>query len=218
MVIPGGSYKAFAIGGLVTMNLTTAAMGTAVGLSSDLSKGVMDRFRTLPMSRSAILAGRTVTDVLSSLLCGSIVLLTGLTIGWRPGAGHGPAGVAAGLGVAVAVAWALSCFPACIGLAVSDPESAQAVGRLVLFPAAFVSSCFVPTQGLPHWLRVVADWNPVSAVAASCRELFGNPNPAALTHTFPAQHPVLVAFAWSAAIVAVCAPLATRLLRLRTID
>ena len=97
-------------------------------------------------------------------------------------------------------------------------ESAQAVGLLVLFPAAFVSSCFVPTQGLPHWLRVVADWNPVSAVAASCRELFGNPNPAALTHTFPAQHPVLVAFAWSAAIGAVCAPLATRLLRLRTID
>ena len=219
MVLPGGgSYKAFAIGGLITMNLTTSAMGTAVGLSSDLSKGVMNRFRTLPMSRSAVLVGRTVTDVFSSLLCGSIVLLTGLAIGWRPGAGHGLAGVAAGLGVAVAFAYAMSWFTACIGLAVSDPESAQAVGLLVLFPAAFVSSCFVPTQGLPHWLRVVADWNPVSAVAASCRELFGNPNPAALTHTFPAQHPVLVALVGSALIIAVCAPVATRLLRLRTTD
>jgi len=219
MVLPGGgSYKAFAIGGLIAMNLTTAAMGTAVGLANDLSKGVMNRFRTLPMSRSAVLAGRTMTDVLSSVLCGSIVLLTGLAIGWRPGAGHGPAGVAAGLGVAVAFAYAMSWFTACIGLAVSDPESAQAVGMLVVFPMAFVSSCFVPTQGLPHWLAVIADWNPVSAVAASCRELFGNPNPAALTHTFPAQHPVLVAFVWSAVIVAVCAPVATRLLRLRTTD
>ena len=76
----------------------------------------------------------------------------------------------------------------------------------------------MPTQGLPHWLRVIAQWNPVSAVADSCRELFGNPNPSALTHTFPAQHPVLVALASTAGIVAVCAPLATRLLRLRTTD
>ncbi|MGH7747426.1 MAG: ABC transporter permease, partial [Candidatus Dormibacteria bacterium] len=89
---------------------------------------------------------------------------------------------------------------------------------LVLFPAAFVSSCFVPTQGLPLWLRVVADWNPVSAVANSCRELFGNPDPTALTHTFPAQHPVLLALAWTGGMVAVCAPLASCLLRLRTTD
>jgi hypothetical protein len=89
---------------------------------------------------------------------------------------------------------------------------------VILFPVAFVSSCFVPTQGLPHVLRVVADWNPVSAVAASCRELFGNPNPAGLTHSFPAQHPVLMALLWSAALVAVCAPLASRQLRKRTID
>ncbi|HVW34566.1 MAG TPA: ABC transporter permease [Acidimicrobiia bacterium] len=217
MVIPGGgSYKAFAIGGLVTMNLTTAAMGTAVGLASDLSTGVMDRFRTLPMARSAVLAGRTVTDGLAGILCGSIVLLTGLAIGWRPG--HGLPGTLAGLGVAVVFAYALSWFTACIGLAVSDPESAQAVGMLTLFPLAFVSSCFVPTQGLPHWLAVVADWNPVSAVAGACRNLFGNPNPAALTHTFPATHPLLLALGWSAAIIAVCAPLASRRLRLRTTD
>jgi ABC-type multidrug transport system permease subunit len=176
----------------------------------------MNRFRTLPMARSAVLAGRTVTDLLASLLCGSIVLLTGLAMGWRPG--HGPAGVAAGMGVAVAFAYSLSWFTAWIGLTVSDPESAQAVGLLILFPMAFVSSCFVPTQGLPHWLRVVADWNPVSAVAASCRNLFGNPNPAALTHTFPARHPVLMALAWSAAILAICAPLASRQLRRRTTD
>lgn len=114
--------------------------------------------------------------------------------------------------------YAVSWFVACIGLLVSDPESAQAVGLVILFPLAFVSSCFVPTQGLPTVMRVIADWNPVSAVAASCRELFGNPNPAALTDTFPAQHPVLMAVLWSLALIAVCAPIANRLLRNRTTD
>jgi ABC-2 type transport system permease protein len=217
MVLPGGgSYKDFAIGGLVTMNLTTASMGTAVGLSSDLASGVINRFRTLPMARSAILAGRSLADLLAAVLCGSIVLATGWVIGWRPD--NGLAGVAAGLGVAVAFSYALSWFTACIGLMVSDPESAQAVGLVILFPVAFVSSCFVPTQGLPTVMRTIADWNPVSAVAASCRELFGNPNPAALTDSFPAQHPVFMALAWSAAILVVCAPLAAHLLRRRTID
>jgi ABC transporter DrrB family efflux protein len=217
MVLPGGgSYKAFAIGGLVTMNLTTASIGTAVGLSSDLSTGVVNRFRTLPMSLSTILAGRTVSDLLSSILCASIVLITGWVIGWRPD--NGLPGVLAGLAVAVFFAYALSWAMSCVGLLVSSPESAQAIGLLVLFPLAFVSSCFVPTQGLPHWLRVIADWNPVSAVAASCRELFGNPNPAALTDSFPAQHPVAVALVSSAAIVVVCAPLASYLLRRRTRD
>jgi ABC transporter DrrB family efflux protein len=217
MVLPGGGgYKDFAIGGLVTMNLTTASMGTAVGLSSDLTTGVINRFRTLPMARSAILAGRTLSDLLSSALCGTIVVLTGLVVGWRPD--NGVLGVVAGLGMAVLFAYALSWFTACLGLMSSDPESAQGVGLVILFPVAFVSSCFVPTQGLPTVMRVIADWNPVSAVAASCRELFGNPNPAALTDTFPAQHPLLVALLWSVAIIAVCAPLASRTLQKRTTD
>jgi ABC transporter DrrB family efflux protein len=217
MVIPGdGSYTDFAIGGLLTMNLTTATMGTAVGLSSDLATGVIDRFRTLPMARGAILAGRTVSDLLASALCGSIVLLTGAVIGWRPG--NGMAGVVAGLAVALLFAYAMSWLTACIGLLVKDPESAQAVGLLVLFPLAFVSSCFVPTSGLPTWLRVIADWNPISAVAGATRELFGNPNPAALGGAWPSVHPVAAAVLSSAVILAVCVPLATRLLRSRTTD
>jgi ABC transporter DrrB family efflux protein len=215
MTIPGGgSYKAFAIGGLVAMNLTTAAMGTAVGLSSDLSTGVIDRFRTLPIARSAILTSRTISDLLASILAASIVLLTGLAIGWRPD--HGLVGVVEGVAVAVTFSYALSWFCACLGMLVRDPESAQAIGMVILFPVAFVSSCFVPTQGLTPWLRDVANWNPVSAMAGACRELFGNPNPAALQHNFPAQHPVLIVLLWSAAIVAVCAPLASHLLRRRT--
>jgi ABC transporter DrrB family efflux protein len=216
MHIAGGSYVDFAVGGLVVMNLTTASMGTAVGLSSDLSTGVMDRFRTLPMSRSTILAGRTLADLLASVLCGSIVLVTGYIIGWRPD--NGMIGVVAGLAIAVAFSYALSWFTACIGLRSNDPESAQAVGLLILFPLAFVSSCFVPTNGMPSWLRPIADWNPVSAVAGACRDLFGNPNPTGLVHNFPNQHPVLVSILWIAGILAVCVPLANRMLKARTVD
>jgi ABC-2 type transport system permease protein len=191
-------------------------MGTAVGLSSDLSTGVINRFRTLPMSRSAVLAGRTLSDLLAAVLCGTLVLVTGLVIGWRPG--NSIAGVASGLGVAVVFAFALSWLTACIGLVSGDPESAQATGLIVMFPLAFISSCFVPTDGLPTWMQVIAEWNPVSAVAASCRELFGNPTPAALSHTFAADHPVLIALVSSAVILAVCAPVAPLLLRRRTTD
>ena len=217
MAIPGGgSYKDFAIGGLLTMNITTASMGTAVGLSSDLTTGVINRFRTLPMSRSSILAGRTMSDLFASIICGSIVLATGFVIGWRPGNGFG--GVLLGLGVAVAFAYSLSWFTAVIGLLTSDPESAQAVGLIVLFPASFVSTCFVPTQGMPGWLQTIATWNPISAVAGATRNLFGNPNPASAVNAWPAQHPEAYALISAFVIVAICAPIATRLLRKRTTD
>lgn len=212
----GASYKMFAIGGLVTMNLTTASMGTAVGMSSDVATGMMNRFRTLPMSRSAILAGRTISDLLAAALCGTIVLLTGLAIGWRPD--HGIIGVVEGMAVALLFAYALSWFTACVGLLVGDPEAAQGVGMVILFPLAFLSTCFVPAAGLPTVPRIIAEWNPVSAVAGSCRELFGNPNPAALSDVWPAQHPALMAVLSSVAILAVCVPIATGLLRRATTD
>jgi ABC transporter DrrB family efflux protein len=216
MVIPGGTYKQFAIAGLVVFNITTSTMGTAVGVSSDLKSGVIDRFRTLPMARSSILAGRTFSDLLASILCATIVLITGFVIGWRPD--NGLPGVIAGLAVAVLFAYAMSWLMACVGLSVSDPESAQGIGLLVLFPIAFVSSAMVPTQGLPGWMQPIAEWNPVSAVAGSLRELFGNPNPAALSDNFPSQNPVFMAILWSVVILAVCIPIARARLKARTVD
>jgi ABC transporter DrrB family efflux protein len=216
MVIPGGTYKQFAIAGLVVFNITTATMGTAVGVSADLKSGVIDRFRTLPMARSEILAGRTFADLLSSMLCAVIVLITGFVIGWRPD--HGVPGVVAGLAVAVLFAYAMSWLMACVGLAVGDPESAQGIGLLVLFPLAFISSAMVPVQGMPGWMQPIAEWNPVTAVAGALRELFGNPNPAALRDNFPSQNPVLMAVAWSLVILAICIPIARARLKARTID
>jgi ABC-2 type transport system permease protein len=145
--IHGGNYKDFAIAGLMLLNLTTSSMGTAVGLISDLTTGAIDRFRTLPMWRSAVLVGRSVADLLSAAICLGIVALTGLAIGWRPSAS--PASIAAGFGVALLFSYALSWACACLGIVSKGPESAQGVGLIILFPLAIVSNAMVPTSGMP---------------------------------------------------------------------
>jgi ABC-2 type transport system permease protein len=157
--ISGGSYVNFALAGMLTLNLTTSSLGTAVGLSTDLSTGMIERFRTLPMWRSSVLVGRTLSDVLSAALCTTIVALTGLAIGWRPG--HGLLPVLAGFGVALLFSYALSWTTACLGLLSKGPESAMSIGFIVIFPLAFVSNALVPTTHMPAWLRLIANWNPV---------------------------------------------------------
>jgi ABC-2 type transport system permease protein len=217
IVLPdGGNYTDFAIAGMLMLNLTTSAMGTAVGLSTDLSTGVIDRFRTLPMWRAAVLAGRSIADILTACVCTAIVALTGLAIGWRTDTDA--LSVVAGFGIALLFAYAMSWACACLGLVSKGPESAQSVGLLILFPLAFVSNAMVPTQHMPTWLRTLADWNPVSAVASAVRHLWGNPNPSATIPAWPMQHPVLAAVGWSVAILVVCAPLAVHLYRRRTTD
>ncbi len=214
VVAGGGSYLQFALAGLLTMNLTTSTVGTAIGLSMDLSTGVIDRLRTLPMAQGAILIGRSLSDLLAAALCSSIVAATGLAIGWRPDAAIGS--VLAGFAIALLFSYALTWMNACLGMAVSSPEAAQGIVFIVMFPLAFVSNVFAPTQGMPSWLAAIANWNPVSAVASSCRTLFGNPNPSSTIHAWPMQHPVAAALGWSILILVVAIPLANRLYRHRT--
>ncbi len=212
----GGSYKEFALAGLLVMNLTTSSVGTAIGLSTDLTTGVINRLRTLPMSPTAILVGRTLSDLFAAAVCSTIVVVTGMAIGWRPDAGL--VSVLAGLGVGLLFSFALSWGNACLGMAVSGAESAQGIVFIVIFPLAFVSNVFVPTQGMPAWLATIANWNPVSAVASALRVLFGNPNPSSTIQAWPMQHPVAAAVGWSLLILAVSVPLAGRLYRRRTRD
>jgi ABC-2 type transport system permease protein len=214
--IPGGTYKDFALAGLLTLNLTTSVMGTAVGLSTDLHEGVIDRFRTLPMWRAAVLVGRSIADVMSATLCVTIVALTGLAIGWRPNASI--PSVIGGFALALFFSYCLSWVAACVGLNAKGPESAASFGFIVLFPLAFISNSLVPTQHMPGWLQVIANWNPVSAVTAGARHLFGNPNPSAAVSAWPMQHPVEAALIWSVAILAVAAPLASYLFKRRTTE
>jgi len=217
VVLPnGGSYTAFAIAGLLALNLTTSSMGTAVGLSTDLNGGVIDRFRTLPMWRPAVLVGRSLADLLTAALCALIVALTGLAIGWRPQGSI--AATLAGFGVFLLFSYALSWVCACLGILSKGPESAQGLGLVILFPLAFVSNALVPTERMPTVLRVIADWNPVSAVTGAARQLFHNPNPSATIQDWPMQHPIATSVLWSITLLAIFAPLAAHLYRSRTTD
>ncbi len=217
VVLPGGgSYTDFAIAGLLALNLTTSSMGTAVGLSTDLNSGVIDRFRTLPMWRPAVLVGRSLADLLTAAICALIVAATGLVIGWRPG-GSFPATLA-GFGLFLLFSYALSWGCACLGMVSKGPESAQGVGLVILFPLAIVSNALVPTQRMPAVLRVVADWNPVSAVSSAARQLWHNPNPSSTIQAWPMQHPITASLLWCAVLIVVFAPLATILYRRRTRD
>ena len=212
----GGNYKDFVLAGLLALNLVTSTMGTAVGLSTDLHEGMIDRFRTLPMWRPAVLVGRSIADLMTSVLCAVVVALTGLCVGWRAGAGF--LSVVGGFALVLFFAYSLSWIAACVGLNSKSPESAASFGFIVLFPLAFVSNAMIPTQHMPGWLQAVANWNPVSAVTAGARHLWGNPNPSATIHAWPMQHPVEAAVIWAAVILVAAAPLASHFFRRRTTE
>jgi len=214
--IPGGSFKDFILAGVLTLNLITSTMGTAVGLATDLNEGMIDRFRVLPMWRPAVLVGRSLADLLTACLCALVVAVTGLAVGWRTSAGLLP--VIAGFAIVLFFAYSLSWVAACVGLNSKSPESSASFGFIVLFPLAFVSNAMVPTQHMPGWLQAITNWNPASAVTAAARQLWDNPNPSATISAWPMQHPIEASLAWSALILAVAAPLASRFFRLRTTE
>lgn len=207
----GGNYHQYLISGMFGMAMAGSAPGTAVGITTDMSTGLIDRFRSLPISRSAVLAGRTLSDLATQFLGIIVLAITGLAVGWRIHNGLGDAALAVGLSLlfAFAATWA----GACAGMLMRSPEAAQALGFIVFLPLSFVSNAFVPTQGMPAWLRDFANWNPISALAAACRKLFGGANPAASVHAWPMQHPELAVLIWSIGLIAVFAPTAVYLYR-----
>jgi ABC transporter DrrB family efflux protein len=212
----GGTYVDYLLAGMLALNLVTSTMGTAVGLSTDLHEGMIDRFRALPMWRSAVLVGRSMADLLTSLLCALIVGLTGLAVGWRPGSNY--ISIVGGFLLVLFFAYSLTWIAACVGLNSKSPESAASFGFIVLFPITFVSNALVPTAHMPGWMQAIATWNPVSAVVAGTRVLWGNPNPSGRIHAWPMQHPVWAALIWSVVLLAVFAPLAAHFFKERTTE
>jgi ABC transporter DrrB family efflux protein len=207
----GGNYHEYLIGGMLAMGLAATAPGTAVALVTDMSSGLIDRFRSLPTARAAVLTGRTVADLMTQVIGTAVVAGVGLAIGWR--IHSSAADAAAAFGLALLFGYAFTWLGACLGMVLRSPEAAQQMGFVLFLPLTFVSNAFVPTQGMPGWLQAIADWNPMSALAAASRHLFGNPNPAASVQAWPMQHPELAVLAWSVALVAVFAPLAVLLYR-----
>lgn len=205
--VPGVNYREYLMAGIFTQTVAFGSSLTAIGLADDITKGIVDRFRSLPMSRSAVLIGRTTSDLLNNLLVVLVMAACGLLVGWR--IHKGPAGGIAGFAVLFLFGYAMSWVAAVIGLAVRSVEVAQSAGFIWLFPMTFLSNAFIATNTLPGWLRPVADWNPISSIVLGLRVLWGNA-PAGLARGdgFPAQHPVLLSLLWSAVIVAVFVPLA----------
>ncbi len=207
----GGDYRSYLVAGMFGISVIGTAPGVAVGLANDIKSGIIDRFRALPMSRAAVLAGRLTADLLTAALGLAVVAVVGLLVGWR--VHNGPLDALAALGLCLLFVYAMSWAGAAAGLWLHSPESAQAMGFVIFFPLMFCSNTFVALQSLPSWLRVVAEWSPVSTVTSCCRSLFGNPNPSASIQVWPLQHPELATALWALLLLAVFVPLAIRLYR-----
>jgi ABC-type multidrug transport system permease subunit len=167
------------------------------------------------MSRAAVLIARSVADLLTQIIGALVVAGIGLAIGWR--VHTGPGEVMAAFALALLFGYAFTWAGICLGMVLRSSEAAQQTGFVIFLPLTFISSAFVPTQTMPGWLQPVADWNPMSALAAACRHLFGNPNPAQAIHSWPMQHPELAVVGWSVLLIAVFAPLAVRLYRRKSV-
>jgi ABC-2 type transport system permease protein len=212
--VAGGSYHEYLLGGILVQTFAFAVVGTAVGLADDIRNGVIDRFRSLPMSRSAVLAGRALADTLANLIALAVLVVAGLIVGLHSEAGF--ASALAGFALVLLFAYAMTWAGILLGLLVRTPDAAQGFVFVVIFPLTFIANTFVSTPDLPSGLREVAEWNPISAVVAAVRDLFGNPSGLPADAAWPLEHAVPVAIAWCVAILAVCVPLAARRYRLAT--
>jgi ABC transporter DrrB family efflux protein len=191
------NYIDFLMAGILVQTVIFGSTQTGVGLAEDMSRGMVDRFRSLPMARSAVLAGRTLSDTVRNLFVVCLMLVVGTLVGFRFHAGVVPAVGAVGLALAFGLAF--SWISALIGLSVRDVESAQAAGFVWVFPLVFASSAFVPVATMPGWLQAFADINPVTITVNALR---------ALTLGGPTLRPVLEALAWIAGLLLVFVPLA----------
>jgi ABC-2 type transport system permease protein len=207
IAIAGGSYREFLIGGIFAQTVVFGATFTGAGLADDMQKGIMNRFRSLPMSRAAVLVGRTASDVVYNVLSLGIMALTGLLVGWR--IHTSPFEAVFGFALLLAFAYAFSWVFAYVGLLVPSVEVINNASFIVIFPLTFIANTFVPSESLPGVLRAFADWNPVSAVTQAARELFGNiPAGTPAPTAWPMRNSVLYTIIWIVAIIAVFAPLA----------
>jgi ABC-2 type transport system permease protein len=204
----GGQYSEFLMAGIFAQTMAFTMMGAATSMAEDLHSGVIDRFRALPMARSAVLSGRVIADFAAALIGLVVLVLSGLVVGWtiHTDVLH----AAAGFGILLLFTTAMLWVGTLIGMLVRAPDAAQGLGFIILFPLTFLANTFVPTAGMGTVVRTLADYNPVSAIVAAMRQLFGNP--AAITQDPPwvLTHPVVMAIAWSLAIIAVAMPLAIR--------
>lgn len=205
ITVPGGAdYREYLIPGLFVF-VAANLMSPMVTMAQDRQRGFVDRLRSMPITRAAIPAGQATATAIYGLWSFLFMALCGLAVGWRIHAGALNAVLAFALLLAFLVA--MTWVGMYLGLVIGNQETAAQVGILV-FPAAMVSNIFVPTSQMVPWLRVVADWNPLSALATAVRELFGNPT-GPTNGAWPLEHPVLASLLWIVALLLIFVPLCT---------
>ena len=205
---PGG-YVQLLMPGIFVQTVAFTLAGTASGLAEDMKKGLIDRFRSLPISQSALVIGRTLGDSLLNIVVLAVMGIAGYLVGWRPSSGA--LNVAVGFLFLLFFGYALSWVGIYVGLSASDARVVQNVSFLVTFPLTFLSNAFAPTTGMPRALQYFAEWNPVSTMVAACRELFGLENQfGATAGSFPSENPLLTSFIYMIIIMAIFIPISVR--------
>lgn len=205
--IPGTSYREYLIAGVFAQTVIFGSTFTGAGLAEDMTKGIIDRFRSLPMARSAVLVGRTASDVLYNSTSILVMSITGLIVGWRIHTGVIDA--IGGFLLLLLFAYAVSWIMAFVGLKVASVEMVNNASFMFIFPMTFIANTFVAPERLPGPLETFADWNPVSAVAQAVREAFGNTS-SIPPDTWSLQNPILYSLIWVGIILAIFIPLSVR--------
>jgi ABC transporter DrrB family efflux protein len=206
------AYREFMMAGIFAQTVTFATAGAGAGIADDMHKGLIDRFRSLPMARGAVLTGRTIADLAPSALTMVVMIICALVVGWR--IHDGLLNALAGIGLLLLLGYAFSWIGALIGLSVRTPEAATSGGLIWLFPLTFLSNAFVPTDNMPTVVRHIAEWNPFSATVQAARDLFGNP--VSPSDAWPMEHPVIASLVYSVLIIALFRTLAVRKYRSAT--
>jgi ABC transporter DrrB family efflux protein len=205
---PGG-YVQLLMPGIFVQTVAFTLAGTASGLAEDMKKGLIDRFRSLPISQLALIMGRTLGDSLLNIVVLAVMGIAGYLVGWRPTSGL--LSVVIGFVFLLLFGYALSWVGILVGLSASDARVVQNVSFIVTFPLTFLSNAFAPTTGMPRALQYFAEWNPVSTMVAGCRELFGLENQfGATAGSFPSENPLLTSFLYMIIIMAIFIPLSVR--------
>jgi ABC-type transport system involved in multi-copper enzyme maturation permease subunit len=214
IAIPDGDYREYLLGGVLIQSLGFGIMGPAVSIATDLKEGVVDRLRTLPISRASYLIGHVLAE-LGALAISIVVLsLAGLVVGW--GIYSDVPHALAGYGLVLLFAFTMLWCGTLLGLIVRTPDAAQGIVFMTIFPLTFLATTFVPLAGFSSVLGHFAAWNPVSAIAAAVRTLFGNPTATPADPPWPLAHCVPVAAAWCLVLLAITVPLTIRTFRART--
>jgi ABC-2 type transport system permease protein len=207
--VPSLSYENYVMAGIFAQTVVFNSSYTGVGLAEDIQKGIIDRFRSLPMAHSAVLFGRTISDVVNNVLVMAVMIAVGLAVGWRTNTAI--VSVLAGIALLLMFAYVFSWIQAAIGLTVKSVEAANSAGFVWMFPLTFISNIFVDITQLPTVFRVMAEWNPMSALVGATRELFGNTSDAMVqSSAWPIQNPILASLLWMALLLAVFVPLSIR--------